>query len=120
VHIEENRGDRGGFEVAIAYERDGIDDAVFCIGFMDESGTEVAVAVSPPLRLGADHSKVQCVIDPFPLRAGIYFPIVGILSADGLVRDRWQLDRAIVVEGDDSRLADDFGPVEIPAVWCEP
>jgi hypothetical protein len=56
---------------------------------------------------------------PLPLRAGIYFPVVAILSPNGEVRDRWRLDRAIVVDGDGQAFSD-FGPVDIAATWSQP
>jgi hypothetical protein len=64
---------------------------------------------------------VRCSISPLPLRSGIYFPVVAILSADGVVRDRWKLERAVVVDrvGDGEVLADAFGPLEIAATWSD-
>jgi hypothetical protein len=46
---------------------------------------------------------------------------VAILSADGVVRDRWKLERAVVVDrvGDGEVLADAFGPLEIAATWSD-
>jgi hypothetical protein len=43
--------------------------------------------------------------------------VVAILSADGLVRDRWKLDRAIVVERNGELVLAEFGPIEIAGDW---
>jgi hypothetical protein len=66
-----------------------------------------------------DKGEVSCQINPLPLRSGVYFPVVAILSPEGLVRDRWKLDRAIVVDrnGEDL-MSREFGPVAIPADWA--
>ena len=46
--------------------------------------------------------------------------MVAILSQDGLIRDRWRLDRAIVVERDGvPELPEGFGPVQIAAEWSD-
>ena len=109
----------GALEVAITYDADGLSEALFCIGFLDESGREVGGAASPLIKVIGGRGAVQCSIRPLPLRSGVYFPVVGIISSDGVVRDRWRLDRAVVVPGSDAGLAETVGPVEIPAAWSE-
>jgi ABC-type polysaccharide/polyol phosphate transport system ATPase subunit len=118
VHLDEDRLLDEGLKVSIAYEASEVSEAVFCLGFLDDSGRDVAAVASAPVRLRTTGGSVQCVIHPLPLRSGIYFPVVAILSPDGRVRDRWRLDRAIVVDGNgQSDLAGEFGPVELAGNW---
>jgi ABC-type polysaccharide/polyol phosphate transport system ATPase subunit len=119
VHIKEPSKERGDLDVAISYEAPSLEWGVFCIGFVDEGGREIGAAVSPPLSLRNENGTVRCSIRPLPLRPGIYFPVVAILSPDGLVRDRWRLDRAVVIDGDGEVGISDFGPVEISGAWAE-
>ena len=119
VHVGELLDGAEELDVRIAFEASEIDRAIFCVGFIDEAGNEIGAAASPPMRLGAAAGEVTCTIRPVPLRSGIYFPVVAILSEDGMVRDRWQLDRAIVVDRNGSgSLPDGFGPVDLPAGWA--
>jgi ABC-type polysaccharide/polyol phosphate transport system ATPase subunit len=106
-----------GLRIDIAYEAESLDLAVFCVAFIDEGGRELAVTSSPPLATNGGGGEVTCSIRPLPLRAGIYFPVVAILSPDGIVRDRWQLDRAVVVEQGEVGPAEELGPVGIPSEW---
>lgn len=118
VHVEEPSEDGSELNVTITYEASALHDAVFCVGFMDESGREIGAAASPPLILGATGGSVSCRFNPLPLRSGIYFPIVTILSSDGRVRDQWRLERAVVIERNgEFSLTQDFGPVDIAAAW---
>jgi ABC-type polysaccharide/polyol phosphate transport system ATPase subunit len=119
VHVNEFSGDRTGLDVAISYESPGLESGVFCIGFVDEAGREIGAAASPPLSLQKRKGEVRCTIRPLPFRPGIYFPVVAILSPDGLVRDRWRLERAVVIDGDGEVGISEFGPVDIPAAWIE-
>jgi ABC-type polysaccharide/polyol phosphate transport system ATPase subunit len=119
VHFAEAGGENGTFEFAISYESSELDQAVFCVGFVNESGAQIGAAASPLRRLDTGRGLVTCSIPHVPLRDGIYFPVIGILSPDGKVRDRWQLDRAVVVDRDGASLADNFGPVEIEATWSD-
>jgi len=116
VHIEERPGE--GVEIAISFstEDPAHEDVVCCVGFVDESGREIGAAASPPLVFTEGGGFVRCSIDPLPFRSGIYFPIVAIMSSDGLIRDRWRVDRAVVVNGQATTLSD-FGPVDIRAAW---
>lgn len=116
VHIDEQSGTSAVFD--ITFGSDIVDKAIFCIGFLDESGREIGAAASPAVSLSEVKGAIRCVIDPLPLQPGIYFPVVAILSEEGLVRDRWRLDRAVVVDGVESSLAD-FGPVSISAAWAQ-
>jgi ABC-type polysaccharide/polyol phosphate transport system ATPase subunit len=107
-------------DVAITYDAPSLESGIFCIGFIDESGRDIGAAASPPLTLARARGGIRCSIHSLPFRPGIYFPVVAILSPDGLVQDRWRLDRAIVLEGDGKvAFMGDFGPVEIPAAWTE-
>jgi ABC-type polysaccharide/polyol phosphate transport system ATPase subunit len=109
---------RADLEVAIAYESDGLEQGLICIGFVDEGGKEIGGAASPLLSLNGGSTEVRCTISPLPLRTGIYFPVVAILSGDGVVCDRWRLDRAVVVDrAGDVSFEDVFGPVEMTADW---
>jgi lipopolysaccharide transport system ATP-binding protein len=116
VHIEQpsENGDR--VQVDIAYERSDLDRAIFRVGLLDEGGHQIGGVVSPELSLDGDGGSVSCVIQPLPLRSGIYFPVVSILSADGQVRDHWQLDRPVVVEREDG-VASGLGPFTIDGSW---
>jgi hypothetical protein len=106
--------------IEITYEALALEQAIFCVGFIDEGGHEVGAAASPLLSLNGNGGarSVRCKIEPLPLRGGIYFPVVAILSADGVVRDRWRLERAVVVDrAGEIAMADTFGPVNISANW---
>jgi ABC-type polysaccharide/polyol phosphate transport system ATPase subunit len=117
VHVE--GPSRDGVEISIAYDASEVAKAVFCIGFVDEMGQEVGATASPSLATKGHRGEVSCQISPLPFRSGVYFPVVAILSPEGLVRDRWKLDRAIVVDrnGDDL-MSREFGPVAIDADWA--
>jgi ABC-type polysaccharide/polyol phosphate transport system ATPase subunit len=118
VHVGSHSSERDEIDVRIAYEVSDVDRAVFCVGFADESGREIGGAASPPISVGRPGGEISCTIRPVPLRQGIYFPVVGILSEDGTVRDRWQLDRSIVIERNgDGAFRDGFGPVDMVAGW---
>jgi lipopolysaccharide transport system ATP-binding protein len=120
VTVVEPEGRLPELEIVITYENTELERAVFCVGFVDESGQDVAVAASHAIRLGDRRGVVRCAIRPAPFRSGVYFPVAAILSPDGRVEDRWRLDRAIVIDRDGvTGLAEDFGPVDIPAVWSE-
>lgn len=118
VHVAELSAGSEALEVTINYQVQTLDEAVFCIGFLDEHGRELGAAASPRVSVREAQGTIQCVIRPLPFRTGIYFPVVAILSSDGKVHDRWQLDRAIVVERNGGPASpDDFGPFDIPASW---
>jgi ABC-type polysaccharide/polyol phosphate transport system ATPase subunit len=108
----------GGTEldVAITYEATGIDEAVFCLAFVDEEGREIGASASSPVSINGNRGAIRCTIR-LPFRSGIYFPIVAILGSDGIIRDRWKLERAVVVDRGNDEIVSDFGPVEISAGW---
>jgi homopolymeric O-antigen transport system ATP-binding protein len=118
VHIGEVSQAGDQLDVRIAFEVSQVEKAIFCFGFVDESGREIGAAASPMLSVSHPGGEVRCTIRPLPLRSGVYFPLVAILSEEGLVRDRWQLDRAVVIDRNgDASLPDGFGPIDIPAAW---
>lgn len=120
VHIEEPTQSNPGCTFRISYEDVEISEALFAVGFIDESSREIGGAVSSAVALNNQQGAIQCRIDPLPLTAGIYFPVITVLTPDGVVRDRWRLDRAVVVDGQNGEahpLGTDFGPVAIPSTW---
>jgi lipopolysaccharide transport system ATP-binding protein len=119
VHIDEPSKQNADVHVEITYDAPALESGVFCIGFLDEGGREIGAAASPLLSLENRKGAVRCSIRPLPFRPGIYFPVVAILSPDGLVRDHWRLDRAVVIEGDGEAVISEFGPVDIAASWSE-
>jgi ABC-type polysaccharide/polyol phosphate transport system ATPase subunit len=121
VHVAGTTADGRGLEMEVSFEATELDHGVICVGFLDESSHEVAAIESPTLRFSRGPGSVSCRVASFPLRTGLYFPTVGILSNDGIVRDRWQLDRPIAIDGaHDRSLSADFGVVAIDSMWSEP
>ncbi|MGH2787257.1 MAG: ABC transporter ATP-binding protein [Actinomycetota bacterium] len=119
VHVVEPSGGGDNWRIEIDYVSNDVDEAVFCVGFIDESGRELGGAISPLIPLREREGVVSCLIDPLPFRGGIYFPVVAVRSGDGVVRDQWRLDRGMVVDsGDGSSIGDDLGPVSIEAQWA--
>jgi ABC-type polysaccharide/polyol phosphate transport system ATPase subunit len=119
VSINEPSEAGSNLDVEISYQAPGLEEGIFCIGFVDEAGREIGAAASPKLALQKERGAVLCSIRPLPFRSGIYFPVVAILSPDGLVRDRWRLERAVVIDEDGGVEINDFGPVDIPAAWVK-
>lgn len=117
VQVRERSGHGDDLEIAIDFEAPDVDHALVCVGFVDEGGKEIGAAASPMMAINGGRHSMQCAIDSLPLRSGVYFPVVAILSPDGVVRDHWRLDRAIVIEGDGEAITDAFGPVDIAAAW---
>jgi hypothetical protein len=117
VKVEESARDSESLDVSIRYRVD-LESAVFCVGFVDESEREVGAAASPVVSMSVPEGTIRCRFESLPLRPGIYFPIVGILSQDGRIEDRWKLDRAVVVETNGrARIPEGFGPVEMTSAW---
>lgn len=116
VHVEDPSQGDNELAVSISYEAAGVDEAVFLVAFDDEEGREIGAAASSTIAINGERGAIRCTIR-LPFRSGIYFPIVAILGSDGTVRDRWKLDRAIVIERDNGEILSDFGPVTIPAGW---
>jgi ABC-type proline/glycine betaine transport system ATPase subunit len=122
VHVGEpqmNGSNQPSVVVSVAYEVNAAEEAVFCVGFVDEQGSPVGAANSPPISLAEGSGKLQCTIDALPLKSGLYFPVAAILSADGTVEDHWKLERAVVIERNDDVLSNGFGQVEIQSSWTE-
>jgi ABC-type polysaccharide/polyol phosphate transport system ATPase subunit len=118
VRVGDGSDPGDALDVRISFEASEVDRAIFCVGFVDESGREIGAAASPALPVARSGGEISCLIRPLPLRSGVYFPVVAILSEDGLVRDRWQLDRAVVVDRNgDGSIPDGFGAVTIDAEW---
>lgn len=116
AHVGEMIGN--DLDVRIAFEVSDLERAVFCVGFIDESGKEVGAAASKAIAVDGSGGEITCSIRPLPLRSGIYFPVVAILSEDGVVRDRWQLDRSLVVDGNGAGgFLEGFGAVDLAASW---
>jgi len=112
--------DAAGLDVVIRYQREDLDRAVFCVGFIDEAGTEIGAAASAPVALTDPEGEIQCAIRPLPFRSGIYFPVVAIVSMDGQIRDRWRLDRAVVVDANGAgSFGAAFGPVTMQGEWSQ-
>ena len=105
------------FDISIDYETTDLEEAVFCLGFIDEMGRELGAAASKIIPVTKGKGTVTCTIEPLPLRSGVYFPFVAILSPDGVVRDRWRLERALVVDHDEASVIEGFGPLDIPSAW---
>jgi lipopolysaccharide transport system ATP-binding protein len=118
VEVEDGDDADGGLDITITYEA-ALEQAVFCIGFLDEMGRDIGVTTSPAVSVPDGSGEIRCRISPVPLRTGVYFPVVAILSDDGIVRDRWRLDQAIVVDRNGHHLAESFGPVDIPSAWAD-
>ena len=107
-------------EFTIDYEISELDRAVFCVGFLDEVGREIGGSTSEPVEVQKGTGSVRCSIRPIPFRSGVYFPVVGILSVDGTVHDRWRLDRAVVVDRNgEVTSAQELGPVAIDGSWAQ-
>ncbi|TMK17405.1 MAG: hypothetical protein E6G68_08825 [Actinobacteria bacterium] len=87
------------------------------MGLIDEGGREIGAATSPPMFVREGMGSVRCEIHPLPLLDGIYFPVVAILTPNGMVRDHWRLERAIIVDHDGS-FAHEMGPVRLPSEWA--
>jgi ABC-type polysaccharide/polyol phosphate transport system ATPase subunit len=116
VHISEPN-ERHGLTATINYEAAHVERGLFCLGLVDEAGNEMGAAVSQPVLLKEGGGRINCSIEGLGFRSGIYFPVAAILSPDGVVHDRWKLERAIVIERDHDILPEGFGAVEIPSRW---
>jgi lipopolysaccharide transport system ATP-binding protein len=120
VHVGQpfvNGSARPNVSVSVSYDVNDMDEAVFCIGFVDEQGRSIGVANSPPVPLKSESGTLECTIEALPFRTGVYFPVVAIISGDGTVQDHWKLERALVIEREDAAITNGFGPVEISSSW---
>jgi hypothetical protein len=113
-------GDRAaeGVEIGISYEVSDLTEGFLLLGFVDEAGHEVVGTRSPLLPLTRGEGSVSCTLEP-SLRNGLYFPVVAIASADGTVRDHWQLDRPILFERNGHGTPAGIGAVSVPSHWTE-
>ena len=88
-----------GLVVRVAWTGDAVDEGIVSVGFQDEEGREIGGCVASIDAVGGGgDAAVLCRIPSLPLRPGIYFPVISILASDGRVRDRWRMERAIVIE----------------------
>jgi ABC-type polysaccharide/polyol phosphate transport system ATPase subunit len=117
VHLDDPPVGSDQLGVSITFDSEDVKEAVFCVGFVDEEGRELGASVSPRMAINGG-GAVRCNLR-LPFRTGIYFPVVAILGPDGIVRDRWKLDRAVVVERGNGQILGPFGPVEIPGGWTQ-
>jgi ABC-type polysaccharide/polyol phosphate transport system ATPase subunit len=117
VHIQEPSNGSKAVGIRIEYQSDGPGQAIFSVGILDESGREIGGVQSRPVMLRTGAGEVECALRSDSLRPGIYFPIVSIASVEGVVRDRWHLERAIVLDGVTAQSALELGPVKFPARW---
>ena len=116
VHVSEV-SPSSALDLEIVVATDDVPSAYVSVGFVDEQEREVGSATSPLMPLSHGRGSLICRFDPVPLRAGIYFPVIAIVSDGGVVRDRWQLDRAVVVESNGSGHVEGLGPVDLSASW---
>jgi ABC-type polysaccharide/polyol phosphate transport system ATPase subunit len=116
VEVEGTPRDSEQLDVSIRY-RVNLESAVFCVGFVDEAEREVGAAASPVVAMSVPEGRIRCQFESLPLRPGIYFPVVAILSQQGRIEDRWKLDRAVVVEANGRQLPEGFGPVVMTSAW---
>jgi lipopolysaccharide transport system ATP-binding protein len=121
VHVEEPVPGSSNVEITIDVEASVAKRITLTVGFLDENERELGSAVSSVIASPPGHASVRCSISPLPFREGIYFPVVAVIDDEGLVLDRWRLERAVVVEelGED-RGGAPFGPVRISAEWLVP
>jgi ABC-type polysaccharide/polyol phosphate transport system ATPase subunit len=105
-------------ELTITYSTSTMDRATFEVSFADESGRGIAGAVSPLRTLQQGGGTFSCAFHPVPLRPGVYFPVVSIFGTDGVIHDRWKLDRPVVVDASrEDRGIARTAPVLLDAEW---
>jgi ABC-type polysaccharide/polyol phosphate transport system ATPase subunit len=118
VDVTSNGKPQQRVTATIRYEaRSFVDAARFSVGFVDEGGYELGGSVSPPFPLEIGAGAVRWGIEHLPLRPGVYFPVVYVLSATGSVLDRWKLDRPVVFEPDGDGQVMDLGPADLGGAW---
>jgi ABC-type polysaccharide/polyol phosphate transport system ATPase subunit len=116
VKVADRAIEDDALEIGISYEAPDLREGFVWLGLVDEAGHDVVGTSSPLLRLDQGDGSVSCTLHP-PLRNGLYFPVVAISSADGTVRDHWQLDRPIVFERNGNGMPTGVGAVTIPSEW---
>ena len=122
VHVGEphtNGSGQPAVTVTVTYEVNDAHEAIFCIGFVDEHDHPIGVATSPAIPLNVENGRLECTIDQLPLKSGVYFPVVAIMSPDGTVEDHWKLERALLIDRRDESATNGFGPVEISSSWSD-
>jgi ABC-type polysaccharide/polyol phosphate transport system ATPase subunit len=118
VHIDTGPATHHETDFRIAYESRRPELARFAVGFIDESEREVGASISPAMSVQSGNGAIQCTMRELPLRPGIYFPVVAVTSSEGIIQDRWRLDRAVVIEADGNDMFEgSLGSVELAAEW---
>lgn len=106
--------------VRMKYEVSSPRATLFSVGFIDEEGFEVGSSLSPEYRLETKFGSVSWEIGQLPLRPGIYFPVVSVLSPKGDILDRWKLEQPVVLEVNGSAdVRAELGPAEFGGAWSE-
>jgi len=118
IRVDEAHIDQSGsrLEVRIFFSGGSVERAIFSIGLVAESGFEIGGSISHAVHVRSGAREARCLIDPLPLTAGIYFPVVSVRSPDGQIRDRWKLDKAVVID-DEFGIPADIGPVRLLGDW---
>lgn len=116
AHVEQTKDHSMIVHIVCSSREDA--EARLAVGLIGEEGTELGGTVSHMMRFRSQPVSTTCTIEPLPLRPGIYFPVISVRSADGTIRDRWRLERAVVVEANGRHQhAVDLGPIEMPGTW---
>jgi lipopolysaccharide transport system ATP-binding protein len=118
IRVDEAHVDQSGprLEVRIHFSEASIESVIFSVGLVAESGFEIGGSTSQAVQISNGARMARCLIDPLPLTAGIYFPVVSVRSPDGQIRDRWKLEKAIVID-DEFGVPPDIGPVRLLGDW---
>jgi ABC-type polysaccharide/polyol phosphate transport system ATPase subunit len=119
--VQDPTVDGRGVDVTIRFDtRASIDRACFSVGFIDEGGHELGASVSWPVDLEASRGVITWRIERLPLRPGVFFPVVCVLSPEGSILDRWKLDRPVVLEMDgEVDLGLELGPTDFGGEWFD-
>jgi ABC-type polysaccharide/polyol phosphate transport system ATPase subunit len=116
VHFEGPSGIRHALQAHIEFTAEESLTATIQLGFFDESDQELAGSSSGEVILPEGSGSVTCELASLPFRPGVYFPVVSIEDSEGRVRDRWRLDRAVVIE--ESGADGGFGRIELKGAWA--
>ena len=104
--------------VTMKYQADSVRRMHFSIGFIDESGFEIGSSLSPEFYLEREAGSVCWETENLPLRPGIYFPVLAIVSPEGDLLDRWKLERAVVFDvNGGADVSAELGPAELGGTW---
>ena len=74
VQVGEPSSNGAGVELHVTFEAEDLEEGVICVGFLDETGYEVAAVESPAIRFGRRSGSVTCRVAPLPLRPGCTSP----------------------------------------------